>query len=149
MAGWQEEKESKTVHNPSYARAQQQLAEAPITADDVYEFLLQHADTLIHGARNTDYGHPLDDFCDTADYWTTWGRARGLLVEGAAFAPEDVPMMMVLLKISREGRRHKYDNILDAAGYLGTFGMVVSERTKRRWGKIYEVVQRLVGKQDE
>jgi len=120
------------------------MTQQPVVDEtEQYENLLKESDALIHGARNSDYGHPLDDFSDTADYWTTWCHARDLLQEPKSFTPEDVAMMMVLLKISREGRRHKQDNLIDGPGYFGTLGMVLAERMRRNWGKPYEVVRRI------
>jgi hypothetical protein len=107
-----------------------------------YEYNLRDADKLIHNDRNADYGHPLDDFCDTAEYWTTWGHARGWLPMDQSLVPEDVAMMMVHLKISREGRKHKLDNIVDGPGYFGTLGMVIAERMRRGWGAAYQVIHR-------
>jgi hypothetical protein len=109
---------------------------------DAYEYLLLDADKLIHKDRQATYGHPLDDFSDTADYWTIWGHARGLLAPGAAYSPEDVAMMMVHLKISREGRLHMLDNLHDGPGYLGCLGRVIAERMRRGWGAAYSVVRR-------
>jgi hypothetical protein len=137
MAGYQEEQFLKEVQNPEYAAKQ-----AAVDDSDPYESILKDADTLIHGARPDDYSHPLDDFCDTADYWTNWGHARKLLAEGKAYSPEDVAMMMNLMKISREGRKHMYDNVLDGPGYVGCLGRVIAERLRRGWGSAYEAVRR-------
>jgi hypothetical protein len=117
------------------------------TLAEQYEFNLRDADALIHGERNADYGHPLDDFCDTAEYWTTWGHARGWLPFEQSLTPEDVAMMMVHLKISREGRKHKLDNIVDGPGYFGTLGMVIAERLRRGWGTAYEIIRRYAPKE--
>jgi hypothetical protein len=107
-----------------------------------YEYLLQDADKLIHGARPSDYMHPLDDFSVTADFWTTWGQSRGLLKPDQAYTPEDVAMMMNLMKISRESRKHLLDNILDGPGYVGCLSRVIAERMRRGWGAAYSVVRR-------
>jgi hypothetical protein len=66
---------------------------------------------LIAGDRNKSYGNPEDDFRHTAKMWTAY---LGFKIE-----PYQVPMMMVMLKMSRESHCHKEDNYVDAAGYIG------------------------------
>lgn len=80
------------------------------------ETVLEEANRLIHGARQADYGHPIDDFTKTAGMWSA---AFGWDVE-----PEDIPMAMIMVKISREQNRPKRDNAVDIAGYAGTLAMV-------------------------
>jgi hypothetical protein len=38
---------------------------------------------------------------------------------------------MVGVKISRECNMHKEDNLIDAAGYLGTLQMLIEEQERR------------------
>ena len=72
--------------------------------------ILQEAEALINGDRRSSYGHPLDDYTRTA----------GMV--NAAFAdklkepltPEDMMMVMVLVKLSRQRNRPKRDNLVDA-----------------------------------
>lgn len=78
--------------------------------------ILQRAEHLVHGNRGMDYGHPYDDFSRTAALWTA--------AFGYEFEPEDIPLAMILLKISRERNSHKTDNVVDIAGYAETLGMV-------------------------
>jgi hypothetical protein len=49
----------------------------------------------------------------------------------AELQPEDVALMMVALKLSRECNKHKEDNLLDIAGYIGTIEKIIKERNKR------------------
>jgi hypothetical protein len=109
---------------------------------DAYENLLQDANDLIHGPRPADYSHPIEDFSVTADFWTTWGQSRGLLKPDQAYSPEDVAMMMSLMKVSRESRKHLRENILDGPGYVGCLGRVIAERMRRGLGAAYTVVKR-------
>lgn len=81
------------------------------------------AETLVHGPRGIDYGHPLDDFTRTAQIWTA--------IFGWDVTPEQVALCMVGLKLSREVNKPKRDNIVDAHGYLMTYRMVVDERARR------------------
>jgi hypothetical protein len=93
--------------------------------------ILEEANGLINGARQADYGHPIDDFTNTSSYWTTWLRSKGYLKDGVELKPEDVPPMMVLLKLSRESNRPKRDNKVDGVGYFGTWEMVEEEQARR------------------
>ena len=109
---------------------------------EAHDTVLQRAHDLINGPRPADYSHPLDDFSVTADFWTTWGHSRGLLKEDQAYSPEDVAMMMNLMKISRESRKHLLDNVFDGPGYVGCLGRCIAERIRRGWGKPYEALKR-------
>jgi len=88
--------------------------------------ILEEAQELIHGDRHEDYGHPFKDFSKTARLWS--------VVLGVDVTPEQVALCMVCLKISRELHRPKRDNIVDAAGYLGTLEMVLDYRKASKEG---------------
>ena len=85
--------------------------------------ILDEAKDLVHGNRGSDYGHPADDFKCTASLWTSYLR-RTYPELATLLRPEDVAMMMALLKISREAGEHKRDNLVDLAGYAETCQMV-------------------------
>lgn len=59
--------------------------------------------------RNQAYGKPEDCFELIASLWS--------LYLGGTVLPEDVTVMMILLKIARERQNHKLDNFKDIAGY--------------------------------
>lgn len=100
-----------------------------IEDDPVMEDLLPHeeAATLVHGARQANYGHPLDNFTGTAGIWN--GIVHKKL--NAPLTAEDVALCMVGVKLSRETHVPKRDNLVDAHGYLMTYQMVKDERVRR------------------
>lgn len=98
-------------------------------ATDKEQSILTEAQGLVHGDRNSDYGHPLDDFSRTAAIWTA--LLGGKLKDGARIEPEDVGLCMVGVKLSRQINQPKRDNLTDAAGYCETVRMVVDEKARR------------------
>lgn len=77
--------------------------------------ILDEAIRLISTDRRIDHGNPIDSFKLIAEYWS--------LYRGVTFTPEQVAMMMALLKISRSvtGKK-KPDHYIDLAGYAGLAG---------------------------
>jgi hypothetical protein len=77
------------------------------------------AQRLVDGERQSDYGHPAEDFAKTGLMWGAllWHWRHS---EEAAVPAWLVSLMMVGVKLSREVHLHKEDNIVDAAGYLRT-----------------------------
>lgn len=75
------------------------------------------AHDIAHGARQADYGHPLDDFSRTA---ALWGPILGVEVSA-----EQVALCMIQVKVSRlcntPGHR---DSIIDVAGYAQTLDLI-------------------------
>jgi hypothetical protein len=88
------------------------------------ETILQEAQRLVHGDRQRDYGHPIDDFTRTARLWSA--------ILDVAVTAEQVGLCMMAVKISRQCNQPKRDNMTDAAGYAATVQMVVDERERRR-----------------
>ena len=85
--------------------------------------ILDDAKELVHGDRQIDYGHPLDDFERTAKIWEA--------ILGCSVTAEQVALCMVGVKISRECNHPKRDNRVDGAGYFETLDMVQQERERR------------------
>lgn len=97
--------------------------------DETHTSILVEAESLVHGQRGVDYGHPLDDFTRTANLVNVLLRDR-LRFELKA---EDVALFMVCVKLSRQMNRNKRDNLVDAAGYIETWSMVIDERMRREF----------------
>jgi hypothetical protein len=85
-----------------------------------YQSISEEARSLVFGDRNEAYGHPVEDFTKTAGFWTVY--------KGVAFTPEDVAMMMVLVKASRQMFRPKRDNTVDGCGYLECLERIIQAR---------------------
>lgn len=87
--------------------------------------IASHAAALVTGDRADTYGHPLDDFTRTG---LMWGAILGVEVSA-----EQVALMMVALKISRECHtpHPTNDNVTDSVGYLLCHALVVEERAAR------------------
>lgn len=88
--------------------------------------ILNAAEELVNGDRQRDYGHPYSDFTRTARMASGLGfrfeDSTGVVRELDA---KDVPMFMILVKLSRESHSHKEDNLTDCIGYVKTLDMVI------------------------
>jgi len=69
------------------------------------------------GDRRRDYDHALPNHQRIAFYWNAHLRAIGVLGKNAEISPADVAMMMILLKVARQAKTPKRDNLVDIAGY--------------------------------
>jgi hypothetical protein len=94
------------------------------------ETVLQEADRLVAVDRQSQYGHPFDDFSRTAALWHSVGM-HFYDDKTEVYRPakaEDVAITMMLLKISRIVNLPKRDSIVDAAGYAKTLDLVIKRR---------------------
>lgn len=73
--------------------------------------ILRVAYEVVNAARQDDYGSPAASLTRIATMWTAY-------LEQPVNA-RDVAMLLALMKIAREAHRHKEDNLLDAAAYIG------------------------------
>ena len=85
--------------------------------------IFDEAKQLVNNDRNKDYDHPLDNFDRIRRGWE--------VIFGIEVTEEQVGLAMAWVKIAREAYKHKRDNLVDGAGYLGTVDMVISERERR------------------
>ena len=84
--------------------------------------ILTEAERLVTTDRQETYGPPHEDFAKTAEFWSTLLSARN--GRRVTVTNQDVALMMVLLKVSRELHTPTRDNLVDAAGYLATLQMI-------------------------
>lgn len=89
---------------------------SPLHADtspmQVKSPILAEASELIHGDRAKDYGDAKESFAHIAALWSAYTKTT--------ISPQDVAMMMSLLKMSRmkhSGFTHR-DSFVDMAGYV-------------------------------
>jgi hypothetical protein len=80
------------------------------------ENIAEEAIRLVCGDRNDSYGHPL------TDYQCTAGMQSAIV--GAEITPKQAILNMIAVKISRESRKHKRDNLVDICGYALCLAMV-------------------------
>ena len=85
--------------------------------------VLQKAQTLTDGARQSAYGPPSVSMTKIARLWRAYLLNK---VEGT-ITMDDVPIMMALLKIAREQSGHLEDNLVDACGYLRIASMIAGD----------------------
>ena len=89
--------------------------------------ILEEAELLTKGDRNKQYGSPYDNHTQTAEMVSSYLKSK--LVE--PLTPEDVCIIQILVKISRNSFASKRDNIVDIAGYARNIEMIQEEREKR------------------
>jgi len=89
------------------------------------ESVLDEAKRITSSDRQSDYGHPRDDFARTAIMWM--GILGGKLREGEFIEPSDIPLCMIAVKLARQAHKHKRDNLVDIAGYARTAAMVAGD----------------------
>jgi hypothetical protein len=77
--------------------------------------ILRETAELINGERAKNYGEPQQSFENIARHWS--------IFLGIEITPADVGLMMILMKVSRNGRdRFKRDNFVDICGYASLIG---------------------------
>lgn len=91
---------------------------------DSWKALLRHksvcveADELVNGERAAAYGDAVENWRDTAVYWTAWGHRRGWLPQDKRITGFDGAYMLMLAKVSRAANTPKRDNQVDVCGYM-------------------------------
>lgn len=74
---------------------------------------MAEANALVNGDRQAAYGSPRPSYEAQAKVWS------GLLAHklSADLTPEDVVLLLTGMKLVREVRKHKRDNVVDLHGY--------------------------------
>ncbi len=73
--------------------------------------VLTKAVEIINGERDSDYGDALDNHQRIANLWNVYLEGKN------SVTPEDVAIMMILLKVARLINTHTTDSFVDIAGY--------------------------------
>jgi hypothetical protein len=97
----------------------QVLAEGHVGVGDA---LMGEAWDLTTQDRHNQYGSAEDAFRAYGHIWT--GLLQHKLLPGAVITAPDVCLMMTGLKIAREVRNTKRDNVVDAHGYLSLLARI-------------------------
>lgn len=74
--------------------------------------ILDEAKAVVYGRAEKEYGDPYDDFNRIAKMWSA--------ILGVGVSPDQVPICMIALKLSRLCHGMKRDTIVDIAGWAAT-----------------------------
>ena len=88
------------------------------------EEILKKARDLITGDRNEPHGDAFQNHAEIAEFWNIFLDKK--LQPMASITAEDVALMMVLMKISRntQGKKNNLDNFIDMCGYAAIAGEI-------------------------
>lgn len=81
--------------------------------------VLDEAEKIINGPRQDQYGHASESFAMIGKAWES--------ILHHPVSAEQVALCMTALKLVRESYRHKEDNLVDAAGYIGLLEMICNQ----------------------
>lgn len=112
-----ETEDTELSHLPSYLSLEQRAT--PISAPRTS--VLEEALLLTTRDRQDSYGRPETAFGRAAALWTSLLGSR----LKSPITAQEVGLMMVLLKLSRQMHKSKRDNLVDAAGYINCAHMVI------------------------
>jgi hypothetical protein len=84
--------------------------------------ILEEANKATSVSRNKAYGHPAANHSCTARLWRAYIERR--FGVDLALTAEDVCMLNILQKVSREAHGHTRDNLVDIAGYARNVEMI-------------------------
>jgi hypothetical protein len=87
--------------------------------------IAEEAIRIVYGDREQTYDDPNRNFNKLAHMWT--GHLLTKLKPGENITPQDVALMQVLLKVSREGFSPKRDNRVDMIGYTLCLDRIVEQ----------------------
>ena len=99
--------------------------------------ILEEAKGLVHGERQSDYGHPADDFGRVARLLSAAGFRRLHVVHTAdlhefkhrELEQTDIPIIQICVKLSRLTQTPDHrDSMVDIAGYAETWGLCEEDK---------------------
>lgn len=97
------------------------------------EKILDEAKQCVCGNREQDYGTPEDSFRVIAQLWEIYIRERMVGLTDVCVNPDDVAVMMALLKIARLANNpENMDSWVDLAGYAACGGEIAGRRQERK-----------------
>ena len=88
------------------------------------EEILAEASRIISKDRNLSHGDAFQNHAEIAEFWNIFLDKK--LQPMASITAEDVALMMVLMKISRnnQGKKNNLDNFIDMCGYAAIAGEI-------------------------
>ena len=88
------------------------------------EEIFVKANRLISKTRNETHGDAFKNHAEIAEFWNIFLDKK--LQSMASITAEDVALMMVLMKISRnsQGKKSNIDNFIDMCGYAAIAGEI-------------------------
>ena len=88
------------------------------------EEILAEASRIISRDRNLSHGDAFQNHAEIAEFWNIFLDKK--LKPMANITAEDVALMMVLMKISRnsQGKKSNLDNFIDMCGYAAIAGEI-------------------------
>ena len=87
--------------------------------------LLRKADTVINGARQSQYGNPIDNHRRIAAIWE--------VITGREYTPQEVAAMMIGVKLARLANKMGHeDTWMDIAGYAALGWEMSDDKTSVR-----------------
>ena len=88
------------------------------------EEILAEASRIISKDRNLSHGDAFQNHAEIAEFWNIYLDKK--LQPLASITAEDVALMMVLMKISRntQGKKNNLDNFIDMCGYAAIAGEI-------------------------
>lgn len=100
------------------------------------EEILAKATECVCGQREIDYGKPEDNFKLIAGLWNAYFRCREY-----TFYPEDVAIMMALLKIARIKAGGNEDCYIDLAGYAACAGEIATKGMDKPYETVHKPLE--------
>lgn len=113
----------------SFVKTLQEGKSISIAGEDPVERVdcLQQARELVHSARQSTYGHPLDNWTRTAKIWSA--------ILGIEISAEQALLCMIGVKQAREVHSPHPDNLVDIAGYARWVELCINEREVREYNE--------------